>query len=116
MFEELQNLKLMKITGIAIDHQPLVVPEHANTTNCYHAFMVYCINNFQIRIRNSETLKKWFKLSPNYPDFNRAIHYKRIHECNGLYYTDWRGTKQKESVMARIANELNIEVTFDIEG
>ena len=103
----------MKITGIAIEAKPLIVPENANTTNCYHAFMVYCINNYPNQIRNSETLKKWFKLSPNYPDFNRAINYKRIHGCNGLYYTDWRSTKHKESVMVRIANELNFELTFE---
>lgn len=106
----------MKITGIAINHQSLVVPENANTTNCYHVFMIYCINNYAIEIRNSETLKKWFKLSPHYPDFNRAINYKRIHGCNEIFYTDWRGTKQKESVMVRIASELNFQLTLEIEA
>ena len=103
----------MQITGITIIKRiKLQNVENDNTTGFFKLFMEYCIDNHRNQIVNSEQLMKYFKLTGEYPNFNRAIHYDRVIEYNGLYYTDWLASKDKKRYIEKISEILQIETTI----
>lgn len=98
----------MVVTGVEVNNQLLPMFERINSTTCYKAFMVYCIENHSDSIIISDTLQKRFRLAQHDPDFKRAIDYKRICGHNGLYYSTYQGTRAKIRIMKLIAEELGV--------
>lgn len=105
----------MQISGITLDGVILTPLKKENATTFFKTFIEYCIDNYSVQIRNSKTLQKYIKLSGEYPDFNRAIAYKRVISYNGLFYTDWRGTKSKISRINAISEELGINLILTVK-
>jgi len=99
----------MEITGITITriitHE---IVNKDNTTEFYKFFMEYCIDNFSAEILVSMDLQRYFKISGEFPNFNRAIFYDRVIEYNGLFYTDWISSKQKKRNIEKISELLNL--------
>jgi len=100
----------MKIIGVLVDNNPLIVADTRYTTSFYKAFMNYCIENYPIRNNNSVLLKKRFKPEFNHPEFKRARAYKRIVGHNGIYYSTYNENKRKKQIMEEIAAELGINL------
>lgn len=100
----------MKIIEVIVNGMSLLIADTRYSTSYYKAFMNYCIENYQLRNRDSEILKKHFKTSQDHPEFKRARAYKRIIEYNGIYYSTYNDNERKKWIMEEIANELGINL------
>lgn len=100
----------MVVIGVEVNNQRLPLYGQINTTTCYKAFMNYCIENFGLRIRNSNLLHQHFKFDQNDPTFLRDIDYKRIVGHNHIFYSTHNGTPQKIRYMEEIADILAINL------
>lgn len=108
----------MEIIGVEVNDMILPYVGNDNSTGHYRAFMQYCIDNHFASIIISDTLQKLFRFTPNDPDFKRSLVYKRVEGHNGLYFSNWNGTKRKKRLMESIGEELGIDMfvhTFDID-
>jgi hypothetical protein len=105
---------MIKIIGVEVNNQILIVPEDANSTDSFKAFMSYCIENYIVRINQSDTFEKKVKIRSDDPGFKRSIFYKRIVEHNGYYYSTYIRSDQKRRIMERISDELGIELNLTV--
>ena len=101
-----------ELIGITVKYIRLQITGKPNATKCYKAIMNYSIDNFSDFILNSAALRKRFKEVPDDPAFGRGIYYKRIIGHNGLYYSTYQDTAEKERIMKEIAQELGLPLQF----
>jgi len=83
----------------------------SNSTNCFRAFLSYCIDKYSAKLDSTSFLRGIFKLSPNHPDFSlAAVKWKKVRNYNNFYYHDYQGTLEKIKIIKKVARDLNINV------
>ena len=100
----------MKITAVRVNGMDLTVFDTNYSISFYNSFIEFCIDNCLNRRQFSEEFQRIIKLSPDDPTFGRAIHYGRIIEYHGFFYSDWLNNETKIRIMNKMAREIGFEL------
>lgn len=103
-----------EIIAISVNNIPIGTPgNNPNTTRCFKAFLIYCIDNHSHCFAGSEYLRGIFKLEPTYPSFTQAtIGYGRVNTHGAYSFHDYQDSARKRMIIENVANELGLHITL----